>query len=132
MRTTSDVLSELLLVLDEEHALAVVEHRKALRKPLTSYAARLLGRKFGQCADPNAAADAMIVNGWQGFEPEWLERRSTKKSTSDMALEAARNGRPEAGLLDWGFTRGVSGDEWRGDGAGGLPAFYRGLPDKRH
>ncbi len=132
MKSTSDVISELLLVLDEEHAIAVVEHRKALRKPLTGYAARLLARKFGQCQDPNAGADAMILNGWQGFEPEWLERRSTKRTTSDMALEAARNGRPEAGLFDWGTASRISGDEWRGDGAGGLPAFYRGLPDKRH
>lgn len=132
MKTTSEALSELLTVLDEEHAVGVIEHRKALRRPLTGYAARLLARQFAKCMDPNAGADAMILNGWQGFEPEWLERRSTKKSTSDMALEAARNGREQAGLLDWGFTGGVPREHGWQDGSGSLPDFYRGLPGRRH
>ena len=132
MRTKSEALSELLTVLDEEHAIGVIEHRKALRKPLTGYAARLLARQFGKCQDPNAGADAMILNGWQGFEPEWLERRSTKKSTSDMALEAARNGREQEGLFNRGPIGWLPSDEWREDGAGGLPDFYRGLPGRRH
>jgi hypothetical protein len=62
-------------VLDDEHATAVIEHRRQLRKPLTVRAAHLLARKFAGCSDPNAAADAMIANGWQGFEPEWIEKR---------------------------------------------------------
>ena len=66
---------ELLAVLDEAQAEAVIEHRQRIRKPLTAHAARLLAGKFRQCPDPNAAADAMIVNGWQGFEPSWLGGR---------------------------------------------------------
>jgi hypothetical protein len=69
--------SELEAVLDEEHARAVVDHRQRLRKPLTAYAARKLAREFAKAPDPNAAADAMIVNGWQGFELSWLENRRT-------------------------------------------------------
>lgn len=67
--------SELEAVLDAEHATAVVDHRKRLRKPLTPHAAKLLAGKLARCPDPNAAADVMIANGWQGFEPEWLNNR---------------------------------------------------------
>jgi uncharacterized protein YdaU (DUF1376 family) len=68
--------SELETVLDTDHAGAVIDHRRRIRKPLTVHAAKLLAGKFAKCADPNAAADAMIANGWQGFEPEWLENRT--------------------------------------------------------
>lgn len=71
-RTPKD---ELLSVLDEEHADAVIEHRKRVKPILSTYAAKLLARKFAQVSDPNAAADAMIANGWKGFEPHYLERR---------------------------------------------------------
>lgn len=69
------VMGELLTVLDVEHARAVIEHRKAMKPKLTAHAAKLLARKFAQMPDPNAAADAMIGNGWRGFEPEWLRKR---------------------------------------------------------
>lgn len=71
---------ELVLVLDADHANAVIAHRKNLKAKFTPYAAKLLAAKFAKCADPNAAADAMIVNGWQGFEPGWLERQQTRGS----------------------------------------------------
>jgi uncharacterized protein YdaU (DUF1376 family) len=67
---------ELSRVLDAARAQAVLDHRQRIRKPLTAYAAKQLADKFAKCADPNGAADAMISNGWQGFEPEWLNRRS--------------------------------------------------------
>lgn len=71
---------ELSLVLDEERARSVVDHRQRIRKPLTSQAAKLLAGKMGKCADPNAAADAMVSNGWQGFEPEWMDRVNARGS----------------------------------------------------
>ena len=70
-RTPTD---ELATVLDRAHAEAVVAHRKAMRKPLTPHAARLLAEKFAKAADPNAGADTMIASGWQGFEPAWMAR----------------------------------------------------------
>lgn len=72
LRTPREALSA---VLDADRVEAVLDHRRSLRKPLTAHAARLLARKFAACPDPAAAADAMIANGWQGFEPEWLDRR---------------------------------------------------------
>jgi hypothetical protein len=89
-------LSELLAVLDKERAEAVIEHRKRIRKPMTAHAAKLLAGKFRKCTDPNVAADAMISNGWQGFEPAWLDqRRSPASAHSDTSkprdvVEAAR------------------------------------------
>jgi len=83
--------SELLSVLDDDHAAAVVEHRQRIRKPLTANAAKLLAGKFRQCADPNAAADAMIVNGWQGFEPQWLESRAAPIPRSQAPPPRERN-----------------------------------------
>jgi hypothetical protein len=67
---------ELLRVLDEKRADGVIDHRKAKKAKLTPHAAKLLADKFAKCPDPNAAADAMIASGWQGFEPEWLENRT--------------------------------------------------------
>ena len=72
--------SELLVVLDADHADAVIQHRQKIRKPITAHGARLLAAKFAQCSNPNDAADAMIANGWQGFEPSWLDNRSSRQS----------------------------------------------------
>lgn len=67
--------AELASVLDDQHVSAVIDHRQRIRKPLTAHAAKLLAGKFAQCPDPNAAADAMVANGWTGFEPGWMEDR---------------------------------------------------------
>lgn len=86
-------------VIDSERAAAVIEHRQRIRKPLTAHAADLLARKLARCPDPNAAADAMVANGWQGFEPEWLEQRQQprgspsqrKPSISDLLRDMTTN-----------------------------------------
>jgi len=87
----------LAAVLDDERASAVIEHRSRLRKPLTGHAAKLLAGKFAQCPDPNAAADMMVGNGWQGFEPEWMNRPNVRGSpaannspTAQQLLKAQR------------------------------------------
>lgn len=72
----------LLAVLDAERADAVLEHRQRMRKPLTTRAAALLAAKFALAPDPNGAADAMIENGWQGFDPAWLANRQAPRGHS--------------------------------------------------
>lgn len=67
-------------VLDTERAAAVLDHRKRIGKPLTAYAAKTLAAKLAQWPDPNFAADEMISNGWQGFKPEWLEKRTAPQN----------------------------------------------------
>lgn len=64
-------------VLSPENVEAVLDHRRALRKPLTVRAAELLAGQLARARDgPNAGADAMIANGWVGFKPEWIENRN--------------------------------------------------------
>jgi len=85
------VKSELMKVVDEDHAQAVIEHRKAIKKPMTVRSAQLLAGKFAKCQNPNAAVDMMISSGWQGFEPEWLENRksSTRREPPPKRGETA-------------------------------------------
>lgn len=85
------VKSELMNVLDEDHAQAVIEHRKVIKKPMTVRAAQLLAGKFAKCQNPNTAADMMISAGWQGFEPEWVENRksSTRREPPPRRGETA-------------------------------------------
>jgi uncharacterized protein YdaU (DUF1376 family) len=70
-----DVLSECL---SEQTARDVIEHRKKLRKPMTARAARELAKSFLAYGNPEAAAAAMIANGWQGFHPTWIENQTNR------------------------------------------------------
>ncbi|MGO4670052.1 YdaU family protein [Bosea sp. 2RAB26] len=58
-------------VLSPEQAQAVIAHRRTLKKPLTLHAAKLLASQLALAAEPDRAADLMILRGWQGFAPEW-------------------------------------------------------------
>lgn len=69
----------LTAVLDGERADALIAHRKKIRSALTEYSAGLLVKKLKKYHDPNSAADEMIVRGWKGFEPEWMENRNGHK-----------------------------------------------------
>lgn len=79
--------SELEKVLDAEHAIAVIEHRQRLRKPMTAHAAKLLAQKLAECPDANAAADTMMERGWQSIKPEWLIDNPSGKSSEDREYE---------------------------------------------
>lgn len=59
-------------VLDAERADAIIEHRKRIKAPLTSHAAKLLAKELAKCPDPNAAADMILLKGWRGFDASWL------------------------------------------------------------
>ena len=73
----SDVLKVLMTVLDQEHAEAVVAHRRTtIKKPLTAYAAKLLAKRLAEWPDANEAADIMIEKCWQGFNRTWVRDRA--------------------------------------------------------
>lgn len=64
-------------VLSPDLVVAVLDHRKAIRQPLTERAAQNLAKHFEDARDvcgltPDEAADVMISRGWRGFEPEWV------------------------------------------------------------
>lgn len=81
---------ELVKVLDADHAHAVIAHRKNFKAKFSPYAAKLLAAKFATCPDANAAADAMIVNGWQGFEHAWMDRQQVRGSPPQKPMNAAQ------------------------------------------
>lgn len=90
-------------VLDSKRAGDVIDHRQRIRKPLTVRAAQLLASEFAKCPDPNAGADAMVLNGWQGFDPKWMDRQqprgspiSTKPQTAQEILKSRREQGPYA------------------------------------
>lgn len=115
-------------VLDAEHAGSVIDHRQRIRKPLTLKAAQLLAGEFAKCPDPNAGADAMVLNGWQGFDPKWMDRQQARGSPGQRS-ERADPFKEYARELD-GQVRntGRNGSDW--DDAQSLPVlaidYHRG------
>jgi hypothetical protein len=94
------ILDALLASLDEEHALAVMEHRKTKKCALTAFAAKLLAKQFALCPDPNAAAEEMIIRGWTGFKADWMRKTSSPRAGKRNFVDAAMdriNGRRDAG-----------------------------------
>lgn len=85
------ILDALLASLDEDHAHAVIEHRKTKKCALTAFAAKLLAKQFALCPDPNAAAEEMILRGWQGFKAEWLVARSQQRTGKRNFADVARD-----------------------------------------
>ncbi len=80
--------AELERVLDSEHAVAVVEHRQRIKKPLTAYAAKKLANSLSKAPDANAAADLMVEKGWQSFEVAWLDNRTSPRPHSTASPPA--------------------------------------------
>ena len=93
------ILDALLASLDEEHAIAVMDHRKTKKCALTVFAAKLLAKQFALCPDPNAAAEEMILRGWQGFKAEWLamptNQRTGRRNYVDVARDRMNGNGPE-------------------------------------
>jgi hypothetical protein len=81
----------LLTVLAPETAQAVVEHRQRMRAPLTFHAAELLARKLAACPDPQAAAEAMMANGWRGIDAAWMERQQPRGQPPPQPVKEHRN-----------------------------------------
>src|SRR4051812_41309881 len=90
------ILAILMTTLDEEHARAVIEHRRVtIKKPLTAFAAKLLAKRFAEWGNANEAAEIMIERAWQGFDPAWIRRTRTQQpahpTLASMWRDEARN-----------------------------------------
>lgn len=97
------IQSKLAEILNEDTAKAVIEHRKALKKPLTIRAAELLVKSLASAPQtcgltPDQAADLMIYKGWQGFEPEWA--RNAMKSGYSPNHQPKETVRPDSELSE--------------------------------
>lgn len=108
------ILDALMASLDAEHAQAVLDHRKTKKCALTVFAAKLLAKQFALCPDPNAAAEEMIIRGWQGFKAEWLARpqqRTGRRNYIDAAMDRI-NG-PESVFVDRRAIERISSEQQR-------------------
>lgn len=98
------VIDALMTCLDEDHAIAIEEHRrKTVKKPLTAYAAKLLAKRFSEWRDPNEAADIMIERCWQGFKAEWVRDRtpnSGRRNFADVAFDRINQHGSESVFVD--------------------------------
>ena len=81
-------IGELLCqVVKSETAADFIDHRKALKKPLTEAAARRIVAKLKDHHDPDGVLDKSIENGWQGIFPEKVEKpKAGKKEPWEMWL----------------------------------------------
>jgi uncharacterized protein YdaU (DUF1376 family) len=79
--TPIDILSE---IIPRETAKDFIEHRKALRKPLTVAAAKRAASQLAKFKNPVASVDASIMNGWAGvFEQDQPQGGRRSPETSD-------------------------------------------------
>jgi uncharacterized protein YdaU (DUF1376 family) len=62
-----EILTE---VVSPEVASDFLAHRKAMRKPVTARAAKLIAKKIRDHPNPDAVLNESIANGWQGVFPE--------------------------------------------------------------
>lgn len=68
------ILAALMEVLPENIAKDVIEHRRAIKYPLTVTAARGLAREYGKTGNPEKAAEYHLIMGWRGFFAEWMNK----------------------------------------------------------
>jgi hypothetical protein len=108
-------------VLDSKHAADVVDHRKRIGKPMTVRAAELLADQLAQWHDPNEAADAMILNGWQGFKPEYLQNQRARGSPNRQPQPKYDPFKALAEELSDGQDRSERSDRRDWDDAQGVP-----------
>lgn len=73
-----ELLEILSPVLGEDLAKAIVLHRKAIRKPLTAYAAKLQAKEYVKTGDPVAAAEMQLLHGWQAIRADWYHNQIAK------------------------------------------------------
>lgn len=66
------ILDVLMTAMDEGTAIDVIEHRRKKKCDLTLRAAKALAREFAKVTDVEKAVDKMVINGWRGFEAEWV------------------------------------------------------------
>lgn len=70
---TDAILAAFAGVLDHDTACEVIDYRKRMGKryALTERSAIMLAKNLARFSDPIAAAEEMVVRGWQSIKPEW-------------------------------------------------------------
>lgn len=75
-----DILCEVLSVTT---ALDLLTHRLAKKSKLTPRAAKELVKAFKAYGNPEEAAAEMMLRGWIGFKPEWMENQQRAGPSSN-------------------------------------------------
>jgi hypothetical protein len=79
-------------ILTPERAKALTDGRNRKKAAQTAHAAELVVAKLKAFADPNAAADLMILKGWTSIEPEWGTRNGLKLAQNVVPLSGVAPG----------------------------------------
>ena len=109
------ILDALRDVLDEEHAIGLMDHRKAKKAPLTPLAAKILLKQLRLCRNPNEAVEEMINRNWTGLKAEWLGTQNHTPSGGNRkpnAVDALQQIFEERG---WHEPEFVHGDNRNGE-----------------
>lgn len=94
-------------VLSSDTASDFIDHRKAMKKPVTAVAANRIVAKLKDHPDPNAVVDETIANGWQGIFPERRSNGRTKQPESAVAISKRAGERWAAKERSRGMDRGT-------------------------
>lgn len=77
-----DQVGYLSQVLSQEIAEAFVASRKAMKKPMTVFAAKLMAERLANMPNAEAEAKRAIRNGWQDVYPEKKSQQSSQDDSS--------------------------------------------------
>lgn len=79
-------------ILTPERAKALTDSRNRKKAAQTAHAAELVVAKLRAFADPNAAADLMILKGWTSIEPDWGERNGLRLAATVIPMAGTAPG----------------------------------------
>ena len=104
----SKEISLLVPPLDEEHAREVIAYRRKRKQSNSKIALTRLANQLSLYARPNEGAAEMVLRGWNGFKPAWMDssRRATGPPRDDrdrvfkdmMAEAEERDGNRDRGF----------------------------------
>ena len=118
---------DLTQVLGPDLAAHFLAHRKALKKPMTAFAAQLMAKKLRGFTDPVAAVEQSILRGWSDCYPVEQNRQQQRNIPTARGVEALRadlerrimddeqQGTPSARGGDLEADRGLSLLGWQGN-----------------
>jgi hypothetical protein len=67
------IVETLSKVVSEERVKALIDHRRKKKAPINPHIAGLIAESLSKAQDPNAAADEMMMRGWQAWNPKWSD-----------------------------------------------------------
>lgn len=131
------ILDALLAVLDEEHAIGLMDHRKAKKAPLTPLSTKILLKQLRLCPNANEAVEEMINRNWTGLKADWLlkpQHKTGRRNFVDAALDRMNGHGTESVFVDRRTPERLSSEQQRpGFDAADIRGGVEGYPgSSRH